>query len=170
MQKIPEVITKDVAISRGVFEAEELEHLRLEIDQLWRAWPGQVSCPDEGLLLNATDTLPLESVLPVAGGALKRLVDICEIPEGTGVGLNTYMQGTKGPFHTHTESRATIVHPIGGGAYDIAPNTASPRMAEKTFMRLKVDAGDVVFSSGKILHRGVNLSNSPRRNLVFLHD
>ncbi len=170
MQTSPDIITRDVSVFRSAFEGQELEQLALEIDELWDNWPGKVSYPGEGLILSVTDTLPLANTSKLTGSVLQKVVEVCDIPEDAGVGLNTYAKNAEGPFHTHTESRATIVHPTGGGAYDIAPNAPDPNIAKRNFMRLDVGAGDIVLSSGKILHRGANLSDAPRRNLVFLHD
>ena len=72
-------------------------------------------------------------------------------------------------FHSDIYKRlpVTTVHAHGGGAFDIAPASQTAEEAEKNFVTIELNAGDVVLQSrAHLKHRGRNRTDFPRITTV----
>lgn len=160
-----EQIVPGIEVARGALDAAQAASLSVEIDKLWGELGQAYRDMDEYDFL-ATGPVQVSAV--ELGPILQQVVNICKVPDDATLGLNHYKPGAATYFHTDATERAIIAHPTGDGAFDFARFARKPFEAERSFMELKVHAGDIVFSSGRrILHRGRNLGATPRRNVVF---
>lgn len=159
-------ITPEVRIAKKALDEPAVASLSKELDQLWDDL-GTAFAPFDGYEVHVSETETVGGIRPLLGPVLRQVIEVCEIPDNATVSVNTYEPMAASTFHRDWSDKSVIVHASDAGAYDFSRFARTPWEARRNFMALEVGAGDIVFSSGKILHRGRNAGQAVRRNVAF---